>query len=333
MNGKSHSKGSARKGDKSLWFFAIGLFVALLFPRSLHAAFQENLWGARPAGMAGAFNAVADDVNAPAYNPAGISLLTENQMTFMYARLYSGLTLHVGEQDTSDLGLGYFSYAPRIKDGAYGSYAVSWSNFVASSLYREDTFALTAADSYQFDSVPNRPILSYGGNIKMLRRSFNTDSRTDSDPVFQGGRNSSAFTADFGVLLQPNFSLMPGLRFALTGQNVTSPNIGLAESDRVPARYSIGAAYRNSAFPLFNPTVELSRRDGRTLVAGGWEAWVAPETLALRIGGSQDELAAGMGYQFDLFGRMKMKLDYALIWPLNVDGTNGSHRVSISTAF
>lgn len=320
---------------KTLCFLAfIFLTVYTITPLApVEAAFQENLWGARPAALGGAFTAVADDANAPAYNPAGVALLTQSELTFMYARLYSGVNFYAGQNDTSRLGLGYFSYVPKIADGAYGSYAISWSNFVASNLYREDTFSLSAADSYQFDSIGNKPILSYGANLKMLRRSFSTDSRTDADPVFKGGRSSTALTGDVGLLLQPNFRLFPGLRFGFSGQNVTEPNLGLASTDKVPARYSLGVAYHHSAFPLFNPSVEISKRHGRTLVSGAWEAWVAPEVLAIRFGGNADELGGGLGYQFDLFSRLKLKLDYALIWPLNVQGTNGSHRVSISTSF
>jgi hypothetical protein len=320
---------------KTLWFFAFFFLTAYIGvpASSVDAAFQENLWGARPAALAGAFTAVSDDANATAYNPAGISLLTQSELTFMYAKLYSGVNFYAGQNDTSRLGLGFFSYVPKIDDGAYGSYAISWTNFVASNLYREDTFSLSAADSYQFESIGDKPILSYGASLKMLRRSFSTDTRTDQDPVFNGGRSSTALTGDIGLLLQPNFRLFPGLRFGFAGQNVTEPNLGLASTDRVPARYSLGVAYHHSAFPLFNPSVEVSKRHGRTLVAGAWEAWVAPEVLAVRFGGNADEFGGGIGYQFDLFGRLKMKLDYALIWPLNVQGTNGSHRVSITTSF
>jgi len=320
---------------KTLWFFAFFFLTAYtLTPVTpVEAAFQENLWGARPAALGGAFTAVSDDANAPAYNPAGVALLTQSELTFMYARLYSGVNFYAGQNDTSRLGLGFFSFVPRIADGAYGSYAFSWTNFVASNLYREDSFSFSAADSYQFESFGNKPILSYGGNLKMLRRSFSTDSRTDTDPVFSGGRSSTALTGDVGLLLQPHFRLFPGLRIGFAGQNLNEPNIGLDNTDRVPARYSLGVAYRHSAFPLFNPAVEVSRRNGRTLLAGSWEAWVAPDVLALRLGGNADELGGGIGYQFDLFTRLKMKVDYALIWPLNVQGTNGSHRVSITTSF
>src|SRR5205823_6558358 len=133
--------------------------------------FQESLWGARPAALVGAYTALADDSNSPAYNPAGISLMTQSEITFMYARLFNGVNFYTGE-DTSRLGLGYFSYAPRIKDKAYGSYAISWTNFAATNLYREDTFSLTVADSYQFDSLHTAPIFSYGANLKFLRRAF-----------------------------------------------------------------------------------------------------------------------------------------------------------------
>ena len=333
MEQRTQSLSRVAKERKTLWFFAFFLLSACIATRPVNAAFQENLWGARPAALAGAFTAVADDANAPAYNPAGVSLLTQNELTFMYAQLYTGVNFYAGQNDTSRLGLGYFSYVPKIDDGAYGSYAISWTNFVATNLYREDSFSLSAADSYQFESVGNKPILSYGLNLKMLRRSFSTDSRTDQDPVFSGGRDSTAITGDIGLLLQPNFRLMPGLRFGFAGQNVTRPNLGLASSDQVPARYSFGVAYHQPSFPLFNPAVEISHRGSRTMVAGSWEAWVSPEVLALRVGGNADELSGGIGYQFELFSKLRLKLDYALIWPLNVDGSSGSHRVSISTSF
>src|SRR5437773_12167185 len=97
----------------------LGVCIALLSficSASVEAAFQESLWGARPSGMAGAFTALADDANAPAYNPAGISFLAHNEFTIMYAQLYTGLNLNAGQSDTSKLGLGYFGFAPRIQN-------------------------------------------------------------------------------------------------------------------------------------------------------------------------------------------------------------------------
>ncbi|MCG3204692.1 MAG: hypothetical protein KCHDKBKB_01407 [Elusimicrobia bacterium] len=310
----------------------IVLCAMTVFSIPASAAFLESLWGARPAALAGAYTAISDDANAPAYNPAGISLITQNEITFMYARLFAGVNLYSGE-DTSRLGLGYFSYVPTIKNKAYGSYAFSWSSLAATNLYREDSFTLTVADSYQFDSLGSAPILSYGANLKLLRRAFSTDQRTDQDPVFQSGRDSQALTVDAGVIFRPHWQVLPGLKMGLSGQNLTEPNIGLADSDRVPMRISVGLAYQDRALPLINPSVEFSRRDGRTLITGAWEAWLAPETLALRVGANADQAGGGIGYQFRLMNKLAMRFDYAILWPLNIDGSSGSHRVSISSAF
>jgi hypothetical protein len=282
--------------------------------------------------LAGAFTALADDANAPTYNPAGISFITQNEVTFMYARLFTNTNFYSGN-DTSRLGLGYFSYVPSIRNKAYGSYAISWTNLVATNLYREDAFTISVADSYQFDRLRNAPILAYGANIKLLRRSFSTDERTDADPVFKGGRDSSALTLDAGLLLRPQLALLPGLRFGAAAQNITRPNIGLSAEDRVPMKLSLGAAYQDPALPLLGPSLEVSRRGGRTLVGGGWEAWVAKDILAVRVGGNADEFGGGIGYKFQLFNKTAMQLDYGLLWPLNVEGTSGSHRVSISASF
>ena len=313
----------------------IALLMAFLlgsFHVQVSAAFLEALWGARPAALAGAFTATADDANAPAYNPAGVSLVTQNELTFMYARLFSGVNLYSGE-DTSRLGLGYFSYVPTIKDKAFGSYAISWTNMAATNLYREDSFALTVADSYEFDSLDTAPILSYGANIKLLKRSFSTDIRTNQDPVFNSGRDSSALTLDAGIILRPNLSVLPGLNVGLAGQNLTEPNIGLNAQDRVPLRLSFALAYHDPSMPLVNPSFEIGRRNGRTLVTGAWEAWMAKDTLAFRLGANADEIGSGLGYKFQIMKKMQMRFDYAILWPLNVEGTSGSHRVSISSAF
>jgi hypothetical protein len=312
---------------------AFAAFVFLTLNLSSQAAFQESLWGARPAGMAGAFTALADDANAPAYNPAGISFLEHNEFTMMYAQLFTGLDLQVGQTETSKLGLGYFSYVPRIKNKEYGSYAISWSNFVASNLLREDAFTLTFANNFKLDSLPRQPIFAYGANLKMLARSFSTDSRTSNDRTFSGGRDADAWTGDIGLMARPNFSLLPGLKFGLSAQNLTEPDIGLNTRDRVPAKYTLGIAYQDLKFRLLNPALDISRRDGRTLVTMAWEGWMMQDAFAFRLGGNEDNLGGGLGYQFRLREGIFMRLDYSLLWPLEVEGSSGSHRLSLTTDF
>jgi hypothetical protein len=309
------------------------LFGLIILSLSVNAqaAFQESLWGARPASMAGVFTALADDANAPSYNPAGIALLQRTEVTLMYAQLFSGLELHAGE-DTSKLGLGYLSYVPQIREQRYGSYAFSWTNFVASNLYREDSFSLTVADSYVFDRPTSHPVVAYGASLKLLRRAFSRDSRTDADPVFKSGGASDALTGDVGLIVRPDFAILPGLKMGLAVQNVTNPDLGLAKEDRVPSRTTFGLAYQDLNYKWFNPAIDISHRNGKTIVGAGWEGWFAKNTLAFRAGGDETQLAGGIGYQF-MLKATAFRLDYAILWPLQVDGTNGSHRVSLTTSF
>ncbi len=281
--------------------------------------------------MAGVFTALADDANAPSYNPAGIALLQRTEITLMYAQLFTGLDLRAGA-DQSKLGLGYFSFVPQIQNKRFGSYGLSWTNFVASNLYREDTFSFTAADARAWNRSNGREmVLAYGANLKLLRRSF-TASPSNPDPVFAGGGESDAVTADLGVIVRPNFSLLPGLKFGFSGQNVTSPDIGLHETDRVPSRYALGIAYQDLKYQWFNPAIDVSRRNGETLIGAAWEGWFAKNALAMRVGGDRTQLAGGLGYQF-LIRSTVVRFDYAILWPLEIEGTNGSHRISLTTSF
>lgn len=312
------------------------LLATLFFfttPLAVFAAFQDHIWGARPAGLGGTFTAIADDANAPAYNPAGISFLTHHEMTFMYAQLFSGLDLKVGQTENSKLGLNYFSFSPQISKKKYGSYAFSWASFNASNLLREDTLTFTLANRRTLTNIESNPILAYGANLKFLRLAYSTDDRTANDSVFQSGRSANGVTADLGLMYRPNFSVMPGLKLGAAAQNITEPDMGLTSSDRVPAKYSVGVAYQDLNFRLLNPGLEFSSRDGRTLVSLACEGWMLRDAFAFRVGGNRDQIGGGFGYQFRMFDGVFMRLDYSLLWPLEVEGTNGSHRFSITTDF
>ena len=70
------------------------LIAALLFPArgvsqelsNLPAAFVDIGFGARPSGLGGASMALANDVNAVTWNPAGLVDLHTREATFFYAR-------------------------------------------------------------------------------------------------------------------------------------------------------------------------------------------------------------------------------------------------------
>lgn len=170
--------------------------------------------------MGGAFTAIADDSSAPLYNPAGIVQIRWNEMSAMYAQLFSGLTLYSGNQTTGGdtLHLGQNSLAFVARPTRWGSFAVSWTNFNAEPLYREDMATLTYARSLgdvlpAFDNA-----LSVGVNARYLRRAFTLDAATSNDAVFNAGSSVQSVTADVGILWKPVDGAWRGWRVGLWGR-------------------------------------------------------------------------------------------------------------------
>jgi len=92
--------------------FIFFLFCILcIWSTSARAATLEPKTGARPMGMS-AFAAVADDINAISWNPAGLSLLERQEATAIYAPIYGS---------DSEINQNYLAYAyPTGKWGTIG---------------------------------------------------------------------------------------------------------------------------------------------------------------------------------------------------------------------
>ncbi|MFH1282923.1 MAG: type IX secretion system membrane protein PorP/SprF [bacterium] len=296
------------------------LSVLFLISPPVWCAFKDSGWGARPAGMGGAFTAVADDVNSILYNPAGIGQLERPEGSFMYSRLYTGLS-------AVKLGLNYFAYAHPMDNG--GAWGISWANFIANGLYREDTATINYAHDLDVYQQVNADIY-IGGNIKFLRNGYTLDDRTRSDPVFAKGRYSSALAVDLGVLA--NFE-SESVGFSVKMLN--EPDIGLLETDRIPREYKLGFCYLFGDIWLLTEAlaaVDLTYRDDDLNVHLGWENFFFDKVMGLRLGGNTRELTLGLGYLFDT-GDFGIQIDYAFIWPLEILETTGSHRVSLLCRF
>lgn len=307
-----------------------GVFLCLLSALA-HAAFLNTDWGARPSGMGGAFTAIADDSNAPLFNPAGTAQVQWNEFSATYADLYSGETLYAGNDKTS-LNQSYVAFTarpiPRV-----GSLAFSWASFNASHLYREDTLALTYARNLgDFISALDNSV-AVGVNLKYLRRSVSLDDFTVSDPVFAGGDSASAATVDIGVLYKPQAGPLTGWRAALVGKNLTRPDVGFQVRDRVPLELRAGLAYQGKNLPWLVPSLDISRRDDITRVLGGAESWLFKNTLGLRGGANSDEGSAGLSYYQALGKRYGLRFDYGFTIPFYVEGTSGSHRLALVLYF
>ena len=72
-------------------FLKIFFSIFFIFMAKLHASFEDTNTGARAAAMGGAFTAIADDVYAVYYNPAGLYQLGRKEFSASYGLLNAGL--------------------------------------------------------------------------------------------------------------------------------------------------------------------------------------------------------------------------------------------------
>lgn len=292
-------------------------------PVTVFGAFKDSGWGTRPLGMGGAFTGIADDTNAPLYNPAGIWQIEHFQATFMNAKLFTGL-------DAVALGMNYLSAVIPVNKSF--NVGILWANFYSEDQYKEDTFGITAA-------VPLSEKLSIGVNIKQLSHSYTLDIRTRNDAVFASGNSKSAYAFDAGAqyFIAENEKYQAALGLAV--KNLNQPDVGLKTQDIVPAELRIGAGAVIYGKVDFAPAFDISYRaqewgsdTDKINIHAGCEAKFLKGLLAARAGGNMNEITTGFGFA-PMIGGFQAALDYAFIVPLAIKETNGSHRISLTVFF
>lgn len=301
---------------------AISVFVVV----TCWADFEDLGVGARPIGMGNAYTALADDVNAIYYNPAGLAQLDECQFTSGYGKLYWGL------DDGSNLGSGFVGYAHPLCH--WGTLGVGWLNFGLQGLYRENSFIFSYGNSL-------KKRLLAGLNLKLLSKKYGKTLETENalidggpgvsnerDPVFSKGYSKTGFSTDLGLLYKFNREYSLGL--ALT--DINQPHMDLKDNkSRVPIGVRSGFLY-NSDFLTF--ALDTTFRNGDVNVYSGVEKWFSNRTFGVRAGlgvGSRSfsNLALGASYTKYLF-----QFDYAFLYPLSgIRDTYGSHRISLTLRF
>jgi hypothetical protein len=307
--------------------YAVNLLCLILMITAItttEAAFKDTGWGVRPLGMGGAFTAIANDSNAPLFNPAGIAQVTQSEVSFMSAKLFTGL-------EGVDIGLNYFGYIHPMR-ARTGNFGLSWAALSSAGLYREDTACISYGRF--LDDVVKIPktCLAVGANVKFLRNEYDLDVRSQNDPVFANGSLVNAYTGDVGVWAGWQ---KIGLSAGIMSKNVTSPDIGLKTAEYVPNENVLGLAYyqerlRYIGLPYCTIALDLVNRKNDLSVRGGVESWFFDGKFAIRLGGRAQEATFGLGYEIELGRDTKLVVDYALAWPLEIEETNGSHRLGLT---
>lgn len=183
--------------------------------------------GARPLAMGGAYSAMVKEASSLYYNPAGLSMMSNRNLSFMRASLFEGMSYdYLGyAQNYRGFPGGWGAQMLRLSAGTAEGRDVNnqpTSNFS----YSETAFAVGTGVHGLF-----LPTLSLGGSIKVLNRSLADQSNRLIG--FDIG-------AQYGPLLNEKLTV------ALVMRNFGSFSMGDTD-DKLPIGLKAGAAYALSS--------------------------------------------------------------------------------------
>jgi len=260
--------------------------------------------GARAVAMGEAFSAVADDVTAIYWNPAGLTQIKGTQLGATHTQWLEGINYEK---------LGYVS---SHKGSAFGL-AVNWLNTGSieetTLVYPEGTGNTFEANSTLITLAYAHKVgknLSLGGSIKYIGEKFEKESAT-------------TYGFDLG-----GFYKKSRLSLALGVQNIGSKEKFMEEEDPLPLNYRLGMAYTLSKLKL---ALDVNKPiDNEVNFHTGVE-WYLTNTFALRAGyksGPEDigsGITAGLGFKFK-----NVNIDYAYV---PYEDFGNAHRISLTVNF
>lgn len=257
--------------------------------------------GGKALGMGGAFTSIADDATAVYYNPAGLSLLEYQELTFMHMDLFEGTNFNFGSWAASvnpnlGIGIGYM----RIGTDEL----TRMQNFVPMGTFDySQSQILFSVGAKASDKV------SVGATIKAVNQEIDTES-------------DWATGVDAGIILIPHRYV----RVGFAARDAVSAKLKLSSTEEeMPSSIAGGVAFVN--YPLsertdFSASVEVEKSEDRSgkVHAGG--ELLLDKSYAVRGGYDRDNVSFGVGYAYRMFS-----FDYAY---KVMDRIDNSHRVSLS---
>lgn len=259
--------------------------------------------GARPTALGGAYGAMASDVHAVRYNPAGLGRLTEHEASFMDNQHFEGVS-HQSAAFASRTGWG--AGIDHVTYGSIPRTTISSPDGTLGDFGARD-LALTVGHGRRIHEG-----LHAGGALRVIRSTI--------DDI-----TASGYSADLGVLYEiPGFK---GFEVAAVLGNL-GPSIRYeGGSESLPMLVRLGSAYRiviagrPSAFAL-----DLTKQSESGFDAHLGAEMVFQRRMALRLGyNTRNDTGVGIRFGFGWkFNRYA--IDYAFV-PTGSLGS--SHRISI----
>lgn len=229
------------------------------FAADTTAAFLKIGVGARPIGMGSAFTAIADDVNAVHWNPAGLAQLDKRELGMMDAQMFA------------DTRLDFIGLAAPLKSGtlAFSSLYLSQGAIEARGSNRERLGTFTAADTALAVSFAR----NVGRGVSLGLTGKYLQSRI-ADVTAQ------TFAADIGVLAHTG---VRGLTVGAAIQNAGPGMKFLSERSNLPLTGTAGIALRTPMGLTLSADLKRNVYDRRNSFSMGAELPVM-KALSLRAG-------------------------------------------------
>ncbi|MBD3182409.1 PorV/PorQ family protein [Candidatus Poribacteria bacterium] len=274
-------------------------------------AFLKNGIGVRPISMGKAFIAVADDVHAGYWNPAGLANLTSYQLSAMYSNPMNYAFI----SDTGVKDIGYHTLSFALPTG-FGSLGLNMAYLSAGDIQVVEDASGPTGETFSNSDLGF--LLSYarsatndiqlGLNLKILRQKVWTE-------------NGSGIGFDMGVLYAPVYNLKLGLML----QNLIEPSIQLLDdgvSNSVPRSIGLGISYKLME-DMILVGASIDKAGGRSAKFHMGTEVLPMNDLSLRAGYTTDtgELTAGVGVKVSA-----IQIDYGFGF-LDIGST---HRISLT---
>ncbi len=265
------------------------ILAALVFSYTLSAGvFDDRFPSAKYVGMGGSGVAMADDVWASYYNPAGLSRLANPQIGSSYVRLFN--------QSFLQNAFGAVAYPLNSK---YGSVSLSFQYFGTThdnqNLSGEYTFAVSHGFNLLKDITSS---LSFGYSLK----AYYLDYATSVSGIELG--NATTFGLDIGF----QASVYNRTTIGFYALNVNTPSVGVEAKRNLPQRVVAGVAYQ----PYDGVTTSLDM--SRTIGVGEMEFWAGTDFqlfnyLSIRFGGTTNPNRYSLGIGLNIH---QLNFDYGL---------------------
>lgn len=332
--------------NSARWLFLAAFLAA---PAVTQAAAPENAgasagdvlqipMGSRATGMGSAFTAVASDVSALYYNPAGLSRLISHEVaaTFSLGLADNNINhfAYAGPVEYSGLaGSGFASVGTSLLFSRKGTIEINRTNSDGSFLSTENRsagsdFVATVAYAERIGTL-SMDSLGVGGHE--MNNFAGIGAKLIHSSLIQQYR-ATGYAVDFGFL-----SALPslGLTAGFAAQNLGSKMKFLSQGDPLPATFRYGVAYEWSRSSPHRFTLAA---DGDYLIFdklwhayGGAEYWWK-KTYAVRMGYEFNRAKLGVTFGFGLKWKERYLIDYS--WASESQAKfDNTHRFTLSYRF